>query len=99
MITAEVKLPSSVDHRRVERIVEQTCKARGLEMTMKTSLVSYPGSAHWHFKKGTARGTIEVTFWRDGKRLWISVHSNRAGSWTAGEMHELKSDLEKRLNG
>ena len=99
MITADVKLPRSVDLRSVEAIVQKTCKARGLELRMKTSLVSYPGSAHWHYGKGADRGTIEVTFWKGERRLWISVHSNRAGAWTKGEMRELKSDLEKLLKG
>ncbi len=97
MITVEVKIPPSADLARVESLVKKTCKARGLEMTVKTSLVSYPGSTHRHFKKGTERGTIELTFWKGGRRLWISVHSNRASSWTTVEMRELKSDLEERL--
>jgi len=97
MITADVKLPASLDLRRVEATVQKTCKARGLELKMKTSLVSYPGSTHWHYGKGADRGTIEVTFWKYERRLWISVHSNRAASWTKQEIRELKSDLEKRL--
>jgi hypothetical protein len=98
MITTEVKLPVSADLKSVEGLIQKTCKVRGLEMAMKTSLKSYPGSAHWHFRKGSAPGTVEITFWRNGKRLWISVHSNRAGSWTAAEMRGLKSDLEKKLS-
>jgi hypothetical protein len=98
MIKTEVKLPASIDLKPVEGLVQETCRARGLNITVKTSLVSYPGSVHWHFRKGAARGTLEVTFWESGRRLWISVHSNRAGSWTTGELRDLKSDLERGLN-
>ncbi len=97
MNTAEVKLPSAADLRSVEGLVQKTCTARGLEMAMKTSLKSYPGSAHWHFRKGNQPGTIEIIFWKDGRRLWIAVHSNRAGSWTAEEMRGLKSELQEKL--
>jgi hypothetical protein len=95
--TAEVELPRSVDIRMVAETVLQTCKARGLAVSVKTSLKSYPGSIHWHFKKGPERGVVEVTFWAAKRRLWINVHSNRTGPWTAEEMRGLKADLEKQF--
>ncbi len=97
MITVEVKFPSSAEPRRVQRLVLRTCKDRGLVLSVETSLKSYPGSVHWHFKKEKERGTIEVTYWRHGSRLWISVHSNRQGDWTGEEVRGLKTDLEARL--
>jgi len=98
MLTLEVKLPTSLDLERVEALVEQTCRSRGLKSTVKRSLVSYPGSTHWHFKKGKERGTLEVTFWKQERRLWFSIHENRTGSWTTAKSGELKSVLESKFN-
>jgi hypothetical protein len=95
--TAEVELPPSGDIRMVAETILRTCKSRGLAASVKTSLKSYPGSVHWHFKKRTGRGVVEVTFWAAKRRLWINVHSNRTGSWTAEEMRGLKADLEKQF--
>ena len=95
MLTLEVKLTPGADLARVESLVEATCRSRGLSTSMKTSLRSFPGSVHWHLKKGAERGTVEVTFWRKGMRLWVSVHENRAGAWTDSEARELKAAFER----
>ena len=97
LLTVRVKLPPHADLARVKGLVESTCRSRGLSGHVKTSLKSYPGSVHWHFKKGDERGVIEVTFWEGQRRLWINVHSNRTGPWTTDEVRGLKADLEKRL--
>lgn len=98
VLTLEVELRAGTDLERIEGLVEETCRSRGLRLTVKRSLVSYPGSTHWHFKKGKERGTLEVTFWKQEKRLWFSIHANRAGSWTTVESGELKSVLESKFN-
>jgi len=95
--TAEVRISPSADLAIVEDVVLEACRARGLAVSMKTSLKSYPGSVHWHFKKGAGSGVVEVTFWEAKRRLWINVHSNRASSWTSEEMRGLRKDLEGRL--
>ena len=97
MLSLEVKLPSGSRPAYVRGLVEKTCRTKGLKVSVKTSLVSYPGSTHWHFKRGVERGTVEVTYWMDGGRLWISVHDNRTGAWTTDLAKELKSALESRL--
>jgi hypothetical protein len=94
MIEVEVRLPASADLKGKEHAIVGVCETRGLELTMKTSLKGYPGSTHWHFKKGSERGTIELTFWKAKRRLWINVHSNREGSWTTREVPALKAALE-----
>jgi len=94
LITVNVKLPPRADLAAAERLVESTCRSRGLSEGMKTTLRSYPGSIHWHFTKEGERGTIEVTLWKKEKRLWINVHDNRASPWTSKEAGRLKSALE-----
>jgi len=68
-------------------------------MKMKGSLSKYPDSTHWHFKEGTQErgGTLEVTLWRGGRRLWLSVQAGRAGTWTQDAMAKMKRTLEIKL--
>lgn len=99
MIAVEVDVPAGADLRRVEGLVQRVCRTRGLDMKVKSSLVSYPGSTHWHFSKGIERGTLEVTFWKRERRLWLSVHANRTGAWTTEEIGKVKSALEAQLRG
>jgi hypothetical protein len=97
MIIVNVDLPPKLDFRLVEPIVEKYCRLAGLSETVKTTLLGYPGSIHWHFKKGTERGSLEITLWEKGKRLWLSVDAGRGGTWTQDTMVELKSKLERQL--
>ena len=68
-------------------------------MKMKGPLSKYPDSTHWHFKEGTQErgGTLEVTLWRGGRRLWLSVQAGRAGTWTQDAMVRMKTALEIQL--
>jgi hypothetical protein len=93
----EVKIPDYADMRSVEFLVQEASRARGLVITMKTTLKSYPGSIHWHLKKGDQRGTLEATFWKQERRLWLAVHSNRTGDWTRSEALGLKASLEREF--
>ena len=97
MITREVKLPVEGDLDWVEGAVERTCRSLGLQLKVKKSLRSYPGSKHWHFNREGERGTLEVTFWEQERRLWLSVHSNRTGAWTEAFIIDLKSTFESYL--
>jgi hypothetical protein len=97
MLISDVDLPVKIDFRLVERTVEKYCQLAGLSVTVKTTLLSCPGSIHWHFKKGTERGSLEATLWEKGKRLWFPVDARREGTWTQDAMVELKSRLERQL--
>ena len=66
----------------VEQAVETVCEGQQLTVGPRTTLTSYPGCVHWHWKRGRERGTLEVTFWPETNRLWVSVHANRVGNWT-----------------
>jgi len=99
MLTSEVHLPTKVDFRLVERLVEACCQSSGLTMKVKGSLSKYPDSIYWHFKEGTLErgGTLEVTLWRGGRRLWLSVQAGRTGTWTQDAMVKMKPTLEMQL--
>ena len=98
MIIRMVKLRAGSDPVRVRRLVEKTCRSLGLDMKIKRPYSHSPKSVHWHYKRGSEPGTIEVTFWEEKERLWLSVHSNRTGSWTSGGLVLLERALQEELD-
>lgn len=66
----------------------------GLSISMKGTLKKFPGSIHWHLKKGRERGTLEITLLHAERRLWFSMHENRSAEWVMKMAHEFKRKLE-----
>ena len=77
MLEVELQIPDSTESEAVLRIVEQVCASNELTCSLKGTLVSYPGSIHWHFKQGKQKGTLEITWWESEQRLWFKVASGR----------------------
>lgn len=61
--------------------IEETIKAFRLTITQRTTLITYPGSIHWHLKKGKEKGILEITCWPEEARLWIDIADNRRNKW------------------
>ena len=78
----------------LDQTIDGLCQAQGLLNTMKTTSSKYPGSIHWHFKKGHERGTLEVTLWPVQNRLWFSMQDGRKADWVMNVARELKYQLE-----
>jgi hypothetical protein len=78
----------------VEEVIERCCAAAGLRTQLKGTLAAYPGSVHWHFKRGREPGTLEVTWWPRERRAWISVHANRGAPWVEELLPELAAAIE-----
>ncbi|MEM6563863.1 MAG: hypothetical protein AAF665_05415 [Pseudomonadota bacterium] len=103
MIEQEIKVSKRPDDSAVAVAVQDVCKAEGLELQMKTSLKQYPGCTHWHFKRSSERGILELTWWpgeaeKRASRLWLSIHGNRQAEWISELIPKLKALIEKRLN-
>src|SRR5437763_16670863 len=96
MTEIEVKLSTAPDAAAAEELVEACAARLGLNQTMKGTLARYPGCAHWHFKRGRERGTLEVTWWPRERRLWLSVQAGRTGAWVDAAAADLKAALENR---
>jgi hypothetical protein len=79
---------------RLDQIIETVSRAHGLSVTMKATLAKYPGSIHWHFKKGRDRGTLEVTLWPREHRLWFSMQDGRRAEWVTETAQRIKAELE-----
>jgi hypothetical protein len=81
-------------------VVPAAAQDLGLAAAMDGSLRSYPGSRHWHLRNGSKPGTLEVAYWPEAGRLWISYHENRTGDgWVADYAPRLARILAEELSG
>lgn len=76
-------------------LIEGAADHYGLQICMKGTLRTYPGSKHWHLQKPGKRGTLEVTLWPEGNRVWFSVQSERRATW----IDEILSDMQAWIEG
>lgn len=51
----------------------------------------FPGGNHWHIRKPSSTGTLELTHWPKEQRFWLTRRANRMGEWIA----ELTKEVEK----
>jgi hypothetical protein len=79
---------------KLDKTIEALCRAAGLSITMKTTSAKFPGSIHWHLKKGRERGTLEVTLWPSQNRLWFSMQDGRSANWVMTTARLWKEHLE-----
>jgi hypothetical protein len=79
---------------RLEKEIERLCLATGLSITLKTTSAKFPGSIHWHLKKGRERGTLEITLWPAQNKLWFSMQDGRSADWVMKTARDLKAQLE-----
>jgi hypothetical protein len=93
----EFQLPSSARLSGLDFLVESICTEEGLKVGMKSTLASFPGSIHWHFKKRGERGTLEITFYPPTRRLWASIQAGRRADWIEPCLDKIKTEIENRL--
>jgi hypothetical protein len=97
MQIVEFTVPAGSDLRNAECCIESVCAGHGLHAAMKTSLASYPGSIHWHFKNGGEKGTLELTLLASDRRIWAQVHTGRAAPWIAELLPKVRRAIEREL--
>jgi hypothetical protein len=97
MIEVELQLPDGLISEAVVGVVEQICAVHDLTCTLKGTLIRYPESVHWHFKRGRGKGTLEITWWESGPRLWFKVADGRTAGWIDERLPRLKDEIEKSL--
>jgi hypothetical protein len=91
----DVALQPGVTAAGVVQTVDRAAREAGLTQVSKGKLAKYPGSTHWHFKMGCVAGTLELTYWPEGSRLWFSTHANRHAHWIDQHIERLKLDIER----
>jgi hypothetical protein len=99
MLESDVQVDDWNDPQRVATRVEQVLHRRGLLLTMKGTLKTYPGCTHWHYKNGREPGTLELTLWPARRRLWIKVQAGRAAPWIDQLLPVLLEDLRDGTSG
>jgi hypothetical protein len=97
MTELELTLPTGVNFGLVEQVVEECCAAAGLIKTLKDTLKKYPGCLHWHYKQPGQNGTLEITLWPAGRRLWFKVQSRRRALWIEEVTPILQARVEQDL--
>jgi hypothetical protein len=81
----------------VDPTIESACTAEGLQLGMKGTLASFPGSTHWHFKRPRERGTLEITSFPRDRRIWAQIQDGRRAEWIDPCLAKIKSAVEKKL--
>lgn len=99
MTKLDIALPPHTPAADLASCIEQACARQGLSVSMRCTLRAYPGCTHWHLKQGAERGTLEVTLWPRERRLWLSIQSGRAGTWTEAAAERLRAALHHSLWG
>src|SRR5262249_5582781 len=97
MITLDVNIPPDCNLSNAETLIERCCERENLTVTLKGTLVQYPGCVHWHVKQGKERGTLEITLWPQARRLWFKMSDGRAADWIEPTMRSLYETLENKF--
>jgi hypothetical protein len=97
MQQVEFRVPRDLNLKRAEQLIEEACAELNLTIAMKSSLASYPGSTHWHYKNGKEKGTLELTLFPRDRRLWAQVQSGRKAPWIEATLPELQRKIDRAL--
>ena len=97
MQEVEFQVPGGCDLASAENLIEHVCAALDLQPAMKSTLASYPGSVHWHYKRGKEKGTLELTLAPGSRRIWAQVHINRNGAWIEEVLPRVRAEVEGAL--
>jgi hypothetical protein len=93
----EFAVPPHTDFAQVAMAIESTCAAAGLQIGMKGTLTTFPGSTHWHFKKPGQRGTLELTSFPRERRIWAKVQTGRRADWILPSLTKIRLELDRLL--
>jgi hypothetical protein len=98
MVNYEVNVPTGEDLMDAEQIIEACCEKEGLHITLKSTLSKYAGCIHYHYQKGTERGTLEVTIWPRENRIWFSIQAGRTADWIIESVSQLEECIVSKMN-
>jgi hypothetical protein len=97
MREVEFKAPGSMQLTHIDSEIESACAAEGLQIGMKGTLASFPGSIHWHFKRPSERGTLEITVFPRDRRIWAQIQKGRRADWIEPCLEKIKYAVEAKL--
>jgi hypothetical protein len=93
----EIDLPAGVTLAAAAQAIEDAVTALELRVTSRGTLAQYPGSIHWHIKRGKDAGTLEVTLRNRERRLDFAVRQNRQGVWTSASLEAMTERLRTQF--
>ena len=93
----EVSVNTAGREERLATAIEEAAVHYGLQIRIRGTLRTYPGSHHWHLHKPGERGTLEVTLWPAGKRVWFKVQAGRRAEWIADIIPHIKAWIEGQM--
>ena len=88
----EIEIPLTGGAPRIDRSIAHS----GLSIVMRGSLKKFPGSVHWHVKRGKEGGTLKITYWPERNRAWFTVQNGRKGQWIDPAIEDLMKRLKKQ---
>ena len=92
-----IHVPERITSDKIGSIIEKAIIDLNLAVTMRGSVKSYPGSIHWHIKRDHARGTLELTWWSQRRKLWIKIQAGRTAPWIDQIAPRFKQKIESHL--
>jgi len=98
MQNIEIELPRSANLSQVEKTIEATLAAIGLQISLRGTLKKFPGCTHWHARSPGRSGTLELTLWPQQHRAWITIQSGRTADWITEKLPEVQQALQQRLS-
>lgn len=94
----DIGVPDHLPADKIISVIERTILGLGLNVMMRGTLKTFPGSTHWHTKRGRGRGTLEITWWPTERKLWIKIQAGRTAAWIEEIAPRLKNQVESLLN-
>jgi hypothetical protein len=97
MMEVEFTVPQGCNLSGAASLIEKACQGCGFRVSARETLSSYPGSVHWHVKRGIQPGTLELTLWETKRRVWASVQDARRAAWIDEALPRVKDAVETAL--
>ena len=97
MRDVQFRIPPSAQLTNVDSTIESACSGEGLQIGMKSALAGFPGSTHWHFRRPSERGTLEITLFPRDRRIWASIQDGRRAIWIDLCLAKIKHVVEEKL--
>jgi len=94
----EIALPVGTDLAGAGPRIAAACHAAGLHITLRGTLAAYPGCVHWHLQCADQPGTLELTLWPAGPRLWCKIAAGRAAAWMPATVAVLSATIPAALS-
>jgi hypothetical protein len=89
----EIPLALNADYRDVQQAIERAIGGCGLRVSLRCSLEKFPGCIHWHLKKGSEPGTLEITLWPKERRAWFTIQNGRRADWIEGKLNAFRKAI------